>query len=484
MKSARRNRSPSRKLAVETLENRCLLAVSAFLPSGGNLLNIVGDDADDQIRLTRQETTGEAHIEGLGGTTINGLAEVSFSGIRNVDIDLGDGDDCLIAEVSGLYHSDYYYHPLTTIDTGNGQDVIDVRVTSELMSPRLGMVRINVVAGDGDDHVILNSLSLTVAPEAVIIAGAGSDRVELRGDLHLCGSVYDAWVELGDGDDVLQGDPDPSASFTGQPWFFGGEGYDRLFEPGYFVDGFVDFYDPFEAQIDCPDSGCVVPGDVSAEIDPERADVLVLTGDVLDNDIRLVRSGWGTVLVESGGTGTTINGTTDPAEFTGIKRVEADLGSGDDAVAVDHLMLCKGLHIDMGYGGDTVDVQGGIYRSVVIHASGGSDAVTVQSALVLCKTTIDTAWDNDTVALSDSVFGRLMINTDDGEDAVTLDRLFILDKTRIDLGEDDDTLTVTDSIFGDDALADGGLGDDLLTLPGDNLFLAGRKAKGFETVIQ
>ena len=117
----------------------------------------------------------------------------------------------------------------------------------------------------------------------------------------------------------------------------------------------------------------------------------------------------GTVVVESGVTGTTLNGLPDPLTFTDIKRVEIDLQSGADSILADGLLLPGKLTVNTGYGGDTVEIRGGHVHGMKIDTGGGADTVLLDTVTVDQKTKIFTRWDDDQVTLRDSIFGHKVI---------------------------------------------------------------------------
>ena len=172
--------------------------------------------------------------------------------------------------------------------------------------------------------------------------------------------------------------------------------------------------------------------------DPELGDILVLTGDASDNDITISSSTSGSVLVE-GRFGTTIDGSATSVAFTGIHSIRIELGSGDDSVLTQDLWISGSLDLVLGDGDDTLGIRGG-------------------------------------------TLGALTIDTGAGMDSVNLALATILGETEIRLGKGDDVLSVVDSVFADDFVADGGLDEDVLSLLGDNMFLAKWRRIRFEHV--
>ena len=110
-------------------------------------LVIEGDNEDNHIRVTLDDAS-HVVIEGLNGTTINGLSSdeltytSSINGIPIAKIDLGNGDDTL----EHLFTSDSFHY--TDIVTGNGNDSVSI---SEFA--RTGLI--DVDTGIGNDEVSL-----------------------------------------------------------------------------------------------------------------------------------------------------------------------------------------------------------------------------------------------------------------------------------------------------------------------------------------
>jgi hypothetical protein len=158
-------------------------------------------------------------------------------------------------------------------------------------------------------------------------------------------------------------------------------------------------------------------------------------------------------------------------------------GPGFDRIAGDS--------VDMGAFELSADVPSDVMATVkntathgrVLVLQGGSADDHILVKMLCCGQVFVTPSSGSSTTINGSSEGASfrhidMIRTNAGED--DLKRAAILGSTNINLGEDDDALNVIDSLFGGDALADGGLGDDLLSLLGKNLFLASREARNFE----
>ena len=214
---------PSRRrpLGLEPLEDRSLLAgnVVAVLTEG--TLSVLGDDAANGVQVVYDVATGKHRVLGTiqGGfpTSINGqpaetIAE--FSGVKNVDVRLGAGDDKL-----DFGAADHFYTLVSkrlSIDAGSGNDEVvlgkagdDSAATAEHHVYVAKGIWINL--GDGDDQ--LEVANLKTNKSLIIEAGDGDDEikfateflpegeteadlfpVKVRGNLH---------VHMGQGDDEL-----------------------------------------------------------------------------------------------------------------------------------------------------------------------------------------------------------------------------------------------------------------------------------------
>jgi hypothetical protein len=100
----------SRKLGVESLENRALLAGNVSVSVDGDVLRIVGDGQGNGVSV-EQLDTNKFFVTGFGlngsNTTINGqLAGRVVSGVRNIDADLNAGYDIFVMSNSAWRRND------------------------------------------------------------------------------------------------------------------------------------------------------------------------------------------------------------------------------------------------------------------------------------------------------------------------------------------------------------------------------------------
>jgi hypothetical protein len=178
-----------RKLFLEGLEMRAMLAGDVDVNvSDGNLI-IRGDNDDNNITVTWiSENTYE--VAGVD-TEINGDTEIFVAtGVtRNIDVDLRSGNDTFTLTGSGLEEG-VDLQGSVIVRLGDGDDVASIDGTS------LRRV-LKVDGGSGDDAVsIANSFA---GDDLLVLTGSGIDGVTLgaveAGDLLL--------VETGNGDDTI-----------------------------------------------------------------------------------------------------------------------------------------------------------------------------------------------------------------------------------------------------------------------------------------
>lgn len=260
-----RPRKPTPRLAVEALEDRCVPAgnvTAQLLPDiSGDLtvLSIVGDNEANEIRVV-EDAPGHVRIEGLGSTTVNGLAALELFSARDVltfaEIQLGNGDDSLVHEFTG----DQWRHG-TRIDTGHGNDSVSVSVRGVVgvlwldtgtgndsvtldLAPATFILSLQLNTGLGDDSLLFRSSSDGGSPTLghvlnFIEMDQGKDVAQFEGEF---GAENRLFLSLGAGDDTLMGDAE-SSLFGHQVQIFAGHGHDAVFNASYFGDAFADDFE-------------------------------------------------------------------------------------------------------------------------------------------------------------------------------------------------------------------------------------------------
>jgi hypothetical protein len=161
-----------RTLSFQQLEDRTLMTGNVAANVSLNSLTITGDSNANNIQI-EQTSANQFTVIGLGGTTINGKTQQTFTNVtKDLKIDLKGGDDNL------LIGSDAGVPPTVTI----GRDL-------------------SVTLGDGNDYADLN---VKVKGNMNVDAGANDDNVLF--DYAIVGNpggLQNATVDMGSGDDTL-----------------------------------------------------------------------------------------------------------------------------------------------------------------------------------------------------------------------------------------------------------------------------------------
>jgi hypothetical protein len=161
--------SKFRSLAIESLENRELMAgnVTVKVPSGNFLLT--GDAAANSVTVT-QPQPGHLLVQGTNGTTVNGKASVDVAFNGDATFNLAGGADRLTI---GNAEADVNFHDNLTINGGAGIDKVAMqRVLGLSLTANLGAAK-DVAA----DSLLMRQCNLNL--NATITTGGGTDRVTL-----------------------------------------------------------------------------------------------------------------------------------------------------------------------------------------------------------------------------------------------------------------------------------------------------------------
>ncbi len=177
------NSARTRKLTLENLENRKLMAgnITAGLDSAG-VLQISGDSSANGVAIYQISDT-TIRIAGLTqgglGTMINGSTSVrDFRNVQGLNVNLGSGSDRVEIGTGAASGRTTILNRGATIDGGSGDDTIKLE-----RSATLGNVII--VGGTGHDTVVVNQVKVG-SPldefrqgELMIQTGYGNDRIEV-----------------------------------------------------------------------------------------------------------------------------------------------------------------------------------------------------------------------------------------------------------------------------------------------------------------
>jgi hypothetical protein len=212
----------SRKLRLESLEQKQMLAGDVTVSVVNGVLTLQGDDLDNQVAVSSGETAGTYVIQGLDGTLLHlgdaeGTSELLVEGVRRgVIANLGDGNDVLrINEAS--------FRGNVAINMGEGDDRVSIGVVPEVASeveddPTVDLPSVqfgqNLVirTGAGDDTVVINDtrgrgvlgVSTGEGDDTVRLglASEGEEEAELDDEV-LVSFVHGVALDLGAGDDGL-----------------------------------------------------------------------------------------------------------------------------------------------------------------------------------------------------------------------------------------------------------------------------------------
>lgn len=254
----RSSADPTRRrnyLSYECLERRCLLAGNVTVSLDGDTLLVSGDELSNQIEVA-QAANGDVVFTGLDTTTINGLAEFTFSEtFDETRFELNDGDDEVT--LNGFESGDEF-----RFLGGDGNDTLEANgVTAEFFHIRGndGDDAIQLVEsssrrssffflGDGDDVLAavsfeagrnfrvfgdsgddtFTSNALSVDRKFRLSLGSGNDQALISGETNI---ERRARIRLGSGDDFLGVLPDlneASASFQSTTSIVAGRGDDAV----------------------------------------------------------------------------------------------------------------------------------------------------------------------------------------------------------------------------------------------------------------
>jgi hypothetical protein len=183
-----RHRVPSRRLYVEQLENRAVLAGNVLAQLTDGTLFITGDNLDNHIMV--QGNGGEVTVQGVLDTMINGDgAAATFHGAERIEIVGGDGDDTVFAALWAAI-DDAAKIAEMRIDTGTGRDGVAVDLRTD--------TSVSIKTGDGADGVSLRSSSDNSLTVVDIDTGDGADHIGLDLRYHTGGTIR---VDAGTGND-------------------------------------------------------------------------------------------------------------------------------------------------------------------------------------------------------------------------------------------------------------------------------------------
>jgi hypothetical protein len=173
-------------------------------------LKLEGDADPNKVLITAGAEAGEYVITGVDGTMLDsGIDPITVSGVRNIHVDLGNGDD-LAALVGANVRGRVAIQTgegadRVVIGTGEGATEITGMLPADLSVNIRGWLRIATGAGEDDvavDDAVLARLHVATGDDGDDVAlGSTAALGDADARLDVTGGVH---VHLGDGSDELQ----------------------------------------------------------------------------------------------------------------------------------------------------------------------------------------------------------------------------------------------------------------------------------------
>ncbi|MCS7015170.1 MAG: hypothetical protein RMJ19_01630 [Gemmatales bacterium] len=196
-----------------------------------------------------------------------------------------------------------------------------------------------------------------------------------------------------------------------------------------------------------------------------RSGLLTLTGDNLDNSVRLQFGSTGRTVSIIGLDNTVIAG----VNFAnGVRDIRANLQGGNDLVLIWGGRIAGSVSMDMGQGTDRAILgYTNIGNKLTITDPLGILEVALTVSTIQNSTAIQSAGQDDIINVQQCTFrGPFLLNTGSGADTVNMVGTNFQGSFLTLLGNGDDTIDLTNCFFGQPGVLDGGAGADTLTQAG------------------
>lgn len=362
-------RNVNRRLRMEGLEERQLMAGDVAVSMFGGELMINGDEAGNAVMVSKLNDGG-FKISGLwtdgAYTTINGQSETTVNGVNGMHIDLDDGND-------QLYINNTY----------SGNDLV---VNGDL----------NIKTGGGDDQVRI--INTTVTGKASIVTDQDS----------ATGSPW--WNDQPSGDDnvtldglIVYDDMDIKT----------GKGSDSVNFDSFFTNNYPQWNVVDQLSID---TGVGTNDGDTVDMDYVFAheSINVLTGNGDDHiHTKHANAVEGIYMSTYGGQDTVDVDYSDYMNWNGIgsaAHLSINTGSGSDNVTLDHVDVRGSVALTTGSGNDTVEMND-VHAHDAIYADLGAHSDTLKirnSSAASAYLYGGSNWrGSDSIELTDNAFGSL-----------------------------------------------------------------------------
>ncbi len=402
-------RHRQRRLFLETLETRTLLAGDISVSVSGGDLIVRGDGRDNQVAIV-QLSRREYAVVGFNGTQVEGSADpLVVRGVTgNIEADLKSGNDLI-----GVGND-----PAGLIAIANAFGFGGALGNAEALQTQLLGLLIEAQA----------PLQLEVHRHLIVRSGSGRDGVAVIGDIH-----RDLVASLGTGNNALVV---LDSTLGGDLIVRNGRDDDDVFLTGVQIDGALDVnVQSGRNVIDVIESSI----GASARLVTGAQDDVVHIDDTAIGDDLVVITGSGDDIVLA----------------HALEGAGMDIGGNVD--------------IHTGAGRDAVELEGLVRGSVAIRTSSQADLVLLLNLEIRKNLLVDTGSGNDDlVADAVSIRASALVNTGSGADEVFLDALLVDRVLTILMGSGRDFVQAlgTDS---NRAVLRGGSGFDTLNFDDENL---------------
>jgi hypothetical protein len=216
---------------LESLEARQMLAGDVLVSVVNGTLEVEGDGEANKVLIAAGAEAGAFVVTGLDNTTLEGESDpITVTGVRNIRVDLGDGDDLAAlvgADVRGKVAIDAGDGAdRVLVGTGEGVDELDGLLPDDVSVEIRGSLKIETDGGADEvavDATASSKLSIDTGDDDDLVSlGSTEELGELDARLEVKGAVH---VELGDGNDEFHAD-----QVDGRKGVFadGGEGDDTI----------------------------------------------------------------------------------------------------------------------------------------------------------------------------------------------------------------------------------------------------------------
>ena len=346
----------SRKLELENLENRQLLAGDITTQIVDGNLVVSGDELDNHVHISSGENPGEYVLRGLPdgngtATFVDGVegVPVLIEGVSGgVVVDLGDGNDGVTVDHARFRH--------LAINTGGDDDVVRIGLAPE--PPPAPDGQTDSGPSDAPRNGPPGDASVVVQGRYVIATGEGNDTVVQRNARAGAQAII-----TGDGDDTVVFNP-PEATPPGD-------------------DG-ADENDPAAGSANTDDA----PTPASVHV---RSRLMIRTGAGADNVmLRDVHAG----LIQVG-----TGADNDQLHLNHVQArggIAIRTGGGDDMAGLENVHSRR-VWIRTGDGVDNVAIRDSVFAILAVRLGDGDDSLGLAGTQVLRLAALDGGAGTDTL---------------------------------------------------------------------------------------